>query len=34
MKNKAQIERWRGSVVVYVTKQLAVWNAAIRACRV
>jgi len=33
MKSKAQSANKRGSVVTYVTKPLAGWNAAVRACR-
>jgi hypothetical protein len=33
MKSKAQSANKRGSVVFYVTKRVADWNAAIRACR-
>ena len=33
MKSKAQTANPRGSVVNYVTKRFADWNAAIHACR-
>jgi len=33
MKSKAQFAIKRGSVVSYVTKRVAGWNAALRACR-
>ncbi len=32
MKNKAQFASKRGSVVFYVTKRVAGWNAVLRAC--
>ena len=32
MKNKAQFASKRGSVVFYVTKRVASWNAVLRAC--
>ena len=33
MKSKAQFVSQRGSVDYYVTKRIAGWNAAIRACQ-
>ena len=32
MKTKAQFSSKRGSVVFYVTKRVACWNAVLRAC--
>ena len=32
MRNKAQFANKRGSVVFYVTKLVAGWNAVVRAC--
>ena len=32
MKSKAQFASKRGSVVSYVTKRIADWNAVLRAC--